>query len=297
MSLASEMILDAKWIMHDGFLRANANGELDAAMYAKSWQENLLPGIDPLRVEADLRGKGGSELEGKFRAAHSSAALAVNSFGYFLGGEMPLPIPGFAELQFDRFEGLFPTGVGRMPPHLDAVAHNDETVVAIESKCLEYFTPKRAKFASNYFEKIVDKRRDGPWFSEMVRLSEQPRTYAHLDAAQLIKHAFGLEYTVQGSVALLYVFWEPTDARSHALFAEHRSELADFAGRVAGGKTQFSYMSYPELWAHWGTSGSASLAAHVKLLRARYSGKLDSYEGYSRVNGRKTDVGFWEDEL
>ncbi|MBA3510458.1 hypothetical protein [Sphingomonas sp.] len=295
MSLRSEMILDAKWIMHDGFLRTNANGELDSKGYATSWENNLLREIDPRRVEVDLRGKGGSELEGKFRAAHSSAALAVNAFGYFIDATERLPIPGFAELQFDGFEKLFPTGVGRKPPHLDALAHNDETVVAIESKCLEYFTPKTAKFARDYFEKIVDERRNGPWFAEMVRLSEQPCTYTCLDAAQLIKHAFGLALTVPTAVTLLYVFWEPDDAHYHSMFADHRAEIADFASRVAGGRPAFQALSHQELWAHWATLGSASLQAHVDRLQLRYGGILNSYEGYSRVNGRKTDEGFWGD--
>lgn len=295
MNLRSEMILDAKWIMHDGFLRLNPDKQLDAKGRAEAWEDNLLDGIDPHRVEADLGGKGGSELEGKFKSAHSSAALAVNAFGYFLEANEQLSIPGFSELQFDGFEKLFPTGVGRIPPHLDALAHNDETVVAIESKCLEYFTPKAASFATAYFEKIVDQRRDGPWFAEMIRLMDHPRYYECLDAAQLIKHAFGLAHTVPAQVTLLYVYWEPDDARNHRMFAEHRGEIADFAQRVAGGRPFFASSSYQELWAHWDTVGSASLKGHADRLRLRYGGILNSYEGYSRVNGRKTDAGFWGD--
>ena len=78
------------------------------------------------------------------------------------------------------------------------------------------------------------------------------------------------------------------------MFAEHRAEIADFASRVAGGRPAFQAVSHQELWAHWAAEGSPSLQAHVDRLRKRYCGVLDSYEGYSRVNGRKTDEGFWE---
>ena len=291
----SERSLDAKLIMNDGLMRTSPSCELDKNGYAPEWQQNLLPGIDPDRIKADLAGKKGSELDKKFKAAHSSSALAVNSFAFFAGTGRTLPIPGFDELQFDGFEVLFPTGLNRTPPHLDAAAHNDAQLVAIESKCLEYFKPKVAEFADDYFNKIVDERRDGPWFAEMLRLREQPRAYQYLDAAQLIKHGFGVAWTAKLPATLLYVYWEPDDARRHNMFAEHRAEIAAFSQRVAGGRPSFASISYPELWSHWAATGDEVLREHVGVLRARYGGELGSYEGYSRVDGRKTDEGFWGD--
>jgi hypothetical protein len=57
--------------------------------------------------------------------------------------------------------------------------------VAIESKCLEYFTPKEAKFAPAY--QTLDNCQATPWFAEMERLRGCPKDYEALDAAQLIK--------------------------------------------------------------------------------------------------------------
>lgn len=297
MSLRSEMLLDAKLIMRDGLVRVPPNVEPNDKGYVSDWRQNLLPGIDPSRVEMDYRDKRGSELEGKFKAAHSSAALVVNSFGFFTTSAKPVPIPGFDKLQFDGFEKLFPTGLkSRMPPHLDATAHSDELLLAIESKCLEYFTPKPAEFADAYVNEIVDERRDSPWFAEMLKLRDEPRRYQYLDAAQLIKHAFGLAWTVKETpVTLLYIFWEPDDERYHGMFAEHRAEVAAFASSVAGGRPTFQSMTYRELWTHWAECGPEALRAHAGLLEGRYCGDLGSYEGYTRVNGRKTDAGFWGD--
>lgn len=296
MSPRSETLIDAKLIMRDGLARISPECELDKNGYAQVWQQNLLPGIDPNRIKADLGEKKGSELDKKFKAAHSSAALAVNSFAHFTRPAAILPIPGFANLQFDGFEVLFPTGlIGRTPPHLDASAHNESTVVAIESKCLEYFTPKVVEFAPAYVTEIVDDRREGPWFAEMMRLREQPRAYQYLDAAQLIKHGFGVAWTAKLPATLLYVYWEPDDAQRHSMFAEHRAEIAAFSQRVAGGRPSFASISYPELWTYWAATGDEAVREHVGVLRARYGGELGSYEGYSRVDGRKTDEGFWGD--
>lgn len=91
------------------------------------------------------------------------------------------------------------------------------------------------------------------------------------------------------------MFWEPNEANSHSMFAQHQAEIADFGARVLGGRPVFHALSYQELWEYWATVGSASLKARVSRLKLRHGGILSSYEGCSRVNGRKTDVGFWDD--
>src|SRR6266567_2100420 len=47
------------------------------------WSENLLPGIDPTWFEAELNEGDGREIKSKFKAAHSSSALVVNTFARF----------------------------------------------------------------------------------------------------------------------------------------------------------------------------------------------------------------------
>ena len=148
MSLRSEMMLDAKLIMRDGLLRINPFASIDDRGYVDTWQANLLPELDPILIEPDFRSGKGSELDRKFCAAHSSAALVANVFGPFRDGATSLLIPGIGKTYLERFERTFPTGViGRTPPHLDASGRGPLGVVAIESKCLEYFTNKVAEFA------------------------------------------------------------------------------------------------------------------------------------------------------
>ena len=191
MSLRSEMIIDAKLVMRDGLARINAAVEIDARGCVTDWHSNLLPGIDPGLIEGDFRAGKGSELDNKFQAAHSSAALAVNVFGPFRDGRDPFPVPGLGDLKLEKFERTFTTGlVGRIPPHLDVSAIGPRGVVAIESKCLEYFTPKAASFAPAY--QTLDNCRDKKWFAEVERLRERKKEYEALEDEKIIKKEGGV---------------------------------------------------------------------------------------------------------
>ncbi|MCY4317115.1 MAG: hypothetical protein OXC66_13490 [Roseovarius sp.] len=108
----------------------------------------------------------------------------------------------------------------------------------------------------------------------MVRLIGRPDSYTWLDAAQLIKHAFGIARTLNGRHAtLLHLFWEPANAEVHSGLAAHREEISEFAERVQGSSPTFRAMSYPELWHSW-TCDSANMPEwvhrHVGNLRSRY---------------------------
>lgn len=294
MSLRSEMILDAKLIMLDGLLRIDPTAVIDERGYVDNWRSNLLTGIHPGLIEMDLSAGKGSELKGKFRAAQSSAALAVNVFGPFRDGKAAVQIPGIGDARIEQFERTFPTGVaGRTPPHLDVAARGEHGVIAIESKGLEFLTPKAASFAPAYQQLV--RLVDTPWFSEMQRLRVEPRSYTALDAAQLVKHAFGLLNSVGRGATLVYLFWEPDDGEYHELFRRHREEITRFEEQTRSEDLRFVSLSYPELWETWRGSKREALVEHADRLRRRYSGRLGSYEGYSRVNGRKTDASFFAD--
>jgi hypothetical protein len=189
----------------------------------------------------------------------------------------------------DGFERRFPTGLPRaQPPHLDVVASGPEELVAIESKCLEYLSSKRPKFSDRYETGITDERAGGPWYAEMMRLrSGSGPGYKWLDAAQLIKHAFGLARGgAVKATTLTYLYWEPMDAGLSPLFDEHRREIAAFAERVAGGTPGFAALSYGELWERWANTGDPRLAAHVAALRARYEVPAWAWEGVQWKDGR-----------
>ncbi|MDP3959339.1 MAG: hypothetical protein Q8Q26_04570 [Pseudorhodobacter sp.] len=145
-------------------------------------------------------------------------------------------------------------------------------MVEIESKLTEYLTRHRAAFSPAYAEQIRDDRREQGYFREMLCLVDAPDSYVWLDAAQLIKHAFGLARCFrERSVTLLYLYWEPANPDATPEFAAHRHEITSFAERVAGSTPEFRAMSYPELWRTWHDAKPAAwLAQHLDALRERY---------------------------
>jgi hypothetical protein len=274
MRMKSRRTLDAcRSALVAGLQKTAPQAVLDSKGYVSEASLNLIEGVHLGDFESDLRQGDGNEMEGKLRAAHSSSALAVNTFAPFKSrlSELSLPSGGeFADMQFER---KCPHGLaGRRFPNLDVVAKGIGGVAAIESKCLEPLSRHLAKFAPAYDAQIIDGRRQSAWFAEMHQLIANPRTYQWLDAAQLVKHAFGLAYTFPNQrVTLLYLYWEPSNSDSHSIFAEHRAEIKRFATTISGGGPEFIAMSYPELWQRWeARSSSEWLQAHVARLRVRY---------------------------
>ena len=280
--------LRCEWGFVETLRQARPDAALNDRGYVLDPQDNLLAGIslDEFR-EAFESGAGqelgivrdGVILPGKFCAAYSSSALAVNHFAPFATRELPV-LGSLRSLHLEGFEVTFPTGLRGTPPHLDALFSSDKARVAIESKCLEYLRPKSIKalekaatrLKEKYLVGITDHRCHSPWFAEMRELAGDPSRYHHLDAAQLIKHTLGLLNAPDDRpTTLLYIYWEPLDAGLSPIFAAHRDEITKFASRVAGDSVRFETMSYPELWDQWRASGDPFLDMHVGALRRRYA--------------------------
>jgi hypothetical protein len=241
--------------------------------YVSTPEENTLPGVKLRQFASDLEQGDGNELEGKFRAAHSSSALAVNCFAPFKDAIADLSLlggNGFEKIQFER---KCPTGLrGGRAPNLDLVAEAAAHVVAIESKCTEYLGAKPAKFSPAYGAQILDERRESAWFGEMLDLEAGNVSYRFLDAAQLVKHAFGVARCFKMKAAtLLYLYWEPANATELPAFVAHREEIMRLGERVAGAFPRFEALSYPELWQSWETDRCPPwLKDHLRALRGRY---------------------------
>ena len=261
--------------LRDAFVRNHPAIEVDDRGYVPTAADNLVPGVRLEDFEADLRAGDGNELEHKFRAVHSSSALAVNVFGLFRARTCELTLLNLGAFDELKFEAKCPHGVSNQSPNLDVLLTGPGGTLGIESKLTEHLSRHRAVFSPRYRDKIRDERRKSAWFEEMLRLEEDPQRYAWLDAAQLVKHAFGLAYTfVDDPLTLLYLYWESRHAERVPLFAEHRREVESFSAGVAGSRPAFHAMSYPELWASWSGSPHSWLTAHLDALRFRYEVEL-----------------------
>lgn len=242
--------------------------KLDARGYAGRAELNLVPGVLLEDVRADLEQGSGNELEGKFRAAHSSSALAVNTFGPWRKNPQSLSLlgkTGFTALQFER---QCPTGLGGIPPNLDLVIVGTDVVIGVESKFLEFLVPKQPTFTASYKPENLPQMEES-WAKLMASLKTGPEQY--LDGAQLVRHYLGLRNQPEfkgKKIILLNIFWEPENWADFSEYRQHRAELAAFQEKVKDSEVTFVWMTYPDLWSQWEALGL--FPDHVREIRKRY---------------------------
>lgn len=253
-------------------------------------QDGILPGLPADLIRARFAASPGNEIgSGKFLSAESSAALAANAFGLFLDRPRLLPsLPVGNDIEWSpasvqlEVENRFPWSGGRHP-WLDAIVELPTALVAIESKRYEPFRKRGKVSLSNAYWSPVWGERMGGCCSIRDDLRAGTLVFHRLDAAQLVKHAFGLRTTVhrvdhsQGKTpVLLYLYAEPAswpDGRkiSHDDMARHRNEIDLFADRVAGDEVHFVALSYRALLDAWRKSPDATVRAHADAIEAAFA--------------------------
>lgn len=238
---------------------------------------DLLPGIPEDLVRAAFARAGGDELRsGKFANPQSSAALAANGFGWFLERPDQLPpFPGLEDLDWPartvaiERQMRFPWRGGRHP-WLDAAVETETYLIGIESKRYEPFRDRKVVKLSDAYDRDVWGEGMQGWCAMRDTLRRNPRRYRHLDAAQLVKHAFGLVSEgrrIWKVPVLLYLYAEPADARGGIdAFAEHRTELADFSGSVSKSNVRFAACT----WRDWLGLFEGRTADHANRLIERF---------------------------
>ena len=110
------------------------------------------------------------------------------------------------------------------------------------------------------------------WCAMRDYLRTEPLAYVHLDAAQLVKHAFGLVSEGRRSgkrPVLLYLFAEPTKGRNITpeQFALHRKEIKRFGESVAGAAVRFEACS----WREWLGCFEGEARDHAQRVLERFS--------------------------
>jgi hypothetical protein len=259
----------------------------------KRFDDYLLPGLPVERIKACYARAAGNEIDsGKFFSEESSAGLAANAFGFFL--DRPADLPPLPEVERAGWPALrveleevvrFPWSGGRHPC-LDVLIETDTSLIGVESKRYEPFRTKSAATLSDAYWREVW----GNAMSRYERVRDELRggltAYKHLDAAQLVKHAFGLRTAVNKSERylgraplLFYLFAEPEgwpDRRviAHQDHEAHREEIRQFGAAVDGDEVKFVSCSYAQLLAGWGAAADKAIAAHAEAVTRRFFGPV-----------------------
>ncbi len=240
--------------------------------YVQRPEQILVSGVDISAISEDLKKGGGGELISirgrppKFHAAHSSSALAANTFGPYRVQPNGLTVGGYDGFTDLQFEFQCPTGAGRGIANLDVWLQGGNIVLGVESKLLEPLSNKKADFSDKY-HRVIESVADQSWRYVYNTLKNQNDLYGRLDGAQLVKHYLGLRQEFnKKSVILVYLYWEPSNAKDIPIYQEHTEKIKDLKERLAGADIPLLAISYPELWKEM----EASDPEHVARLRARY---------------------------
>ena len=186
-------------------------------------KDGILEGLPAGLIRSQLGRAAGNEIEsGKVLSPESSAALAANAFGLFLENPSSLPpLPVVDGLDWRpasvalEVECRFPWAGGRHP-WLDVVIALPDALAGVESKRYEPFRDgKGAQFSDAYWRDVWGDNMSG-YAQVRDALHSGALQTERLDAAQLVKHAFGLRTQAQpaeGVAAkrpvLVYLYAEP----------------------------------------------------------------------------------------
>ena len=248
--------------------------------------EFLLPGLPVERICAGLGNSPGNEIgSGKIASLASSAALAVNTFGYFLEKPANLPaIPGTeifgwpAEAVAIEVCVRFPWQGGRHP-WLDAYVETPTHIIGVESKRFEPYRAKNHGAFSEAYWRPVWGNGMAPFENMRNRLHDESLKPKRLDAVQLVKHAFGLRTQAdknKKSAVLDYLYAEPErwpDGRAvhDKLKRVHSEEIQQFAFDVSGAEVEFRACTYKDLLRSLAISTDAGIRKHGQAVTEKFS--------------------------
>ncbi len=243
----------------------------------------FLPGVPSSLVVERLNAAGGNEVSsGKLASPESSAALAVNTFGWFI--ERPELLPAFPMLQsLDwpatlvaiEYCARFPWS-GGMHPWLDAWIETPAAIIGVESKRFEPFRDRKDATFSKAYDRPVWHNQMGPYETLRDRLRSRTEHFKCLDAVQLVKHAFGIVTEARRKAKkpyLVYLFAEPNERLGTPISEEikqrHRAEIAHFSQATQGAEVEFRAISYREWLESWPNS-DVQLAGHRHAILGRF---------------------------
>lgn len=253
--------------------------------------DRFLPGVPREQIEEIYSAAPGKEIvSGKFDSPESSAALAANTFGFFLDRPSQLPsLPGCEDIEWPASSMGLEKKVslpwrGGTHPVLDVLLGTSSALIGVECKRFEPFRDEpQAHFSNAYWRDVWGDCMSG---YQRIRdaLRENANLFKSLKADQLVKHALGLrtrtrigkEYAGLSPV-LFYLYAEPDllpnsiKRISDEAKAVHRDEIRNFAQSVRGDEVRFVACTYRVLLATWSRNANPQIQGHARAVVCRYS--------------------------
>ncbi|MBX3427370.1 MAG: hypothetical protein KF688_16950 [Pirellulales bacterium] len=219
-----------------------AKDKRGAKNYTLSVEANLFGGQLDDDVRNAFNAGAGGELRGEIcslQALHSSAAMAVNVFQYWLCHQeqsllakiLSIPSTGIREISFEKQLPVCsdPKAQGfKKPPHVDVcVEYTRGGRVGIECKLHEPFGRENQSLLSDRYLQLSDAWKEVPrWRDLASKLSKSNLEFKRLGPAQLVKHVLGLMFDQRAQdVRLLYFYYDAPGFDN----SEHLIEIRRFS--------------------------------------------------------------------
>lgn len=286
LAMTSGSIVQGKlqaWARRKGISLQGSAGERGAPNYTKSVEENLFARTLLPAVRQSFEQGAGGELRGAIptmSALHSSAALAVNLFQYWLSREDIITLATVLEvpsrhISSAAFEDCFPVCVDasargfKTDPHLDfAIRYDDGSRVGIECKLFEPYGRLDEKPLKAVYLDLGDAWDDIPGCRRVAQqLLDAGADFRRLGASQLVKHILGLKLGIATSKwRLLYLYLDAPGDEA----AEHRAEIKRFRESIATDGIQFVALTVQEFILRAVSRLRSSHTEYVDYLAERY---------------------------
>lgn len=245
-------------------------------------RDNVVPTISDEQLailRAQLEAGDGGELtptkSGKStgHAPYSSAALALNAFGGFVGHESDLTIHGIGGWTSLEIEAKLQIAHRGGRANLDALLRAPGRVLGVESKLTEYASshlPRNLKpvYGTDEMRAMLS----GGWRHALDALLSGEFACNYLDPEQLVKHALSLHSQFPDDArALTYVFLEPANVSEVPELGGHADELQQLLELLGDdADPAFEVITYDDLFREWSEIASPAISQHVAALAARY---------------------------
>lgn len=254
--------------------------------YTKTLNENLFKPILP-QVEEEINKGDGGELRGdtthsaKMCAVHSSSAIGVNVFQYWIGKNISnisyalgLCAKDTKTAKEIHFEQKFEISSNfRFSPNIDVVIINDDKskikAYGIECKFSEAYSQRNhSGLKEKYITEIKDQWEDTPnLFKLAQKISPDDKQFNHLHPAQLLKHILGLKNKYgKGGFKLLYLWYDVPGEESF----KHSQEIEEFSKIAKLDEIKFQSIRYQELISKLGKEFYDDHKEYVDYLSNRY---------------------------
>jgi hypothetical protein len=273
------------WATQSGISLIGSKNERGRRAYTPTLAQNLfhplLSTVQKSFADGDGGELGASKFPGKMQAVHSSSALGVNVFQYWIEQHAVNIIASLCGLcRSDSttpedicFEVKHPISEAfGYHPNIDVVIHNSSSArierFGIECKFSEaYGAYKHSGLKPKYLD-LDDVWKGIPHLLSFARtISPNDDEFHHLHPAQLVKHILGLKKQCgSDGFRLLYLWYDVLGEEG----ARHRCEVQRFANIAKQDGIRFHSMTYQELIVRMQKNLSDEHTEYINYLTSRY---------------------------